>query len=264
MKTSHNHLFIFAVLGQFLLNLPAQANALSFSAPDWPPFYISKPAHNKDLYTQPGFATEIITLCSQKSNFQVLLKELPIKRMFREMDSGDLDLNIMSFKADRTKSLNFGKEVVFTNTYGLWTRSGLSINVQTLSQLDGLNIVDLVGIRTSDAYRSYIDQRLSKNGSGRVTVVSSVEAIAKMLAIGRADAAVVSIPEMKFRLQKLGLSHRVTNVGFVIKSQPYYFVASKASKNLLTSPGILDRLDQCIRTIKRDGTWEKLKTSYDL
>lgn len=257
-------MLIFAILAQFLFNLPAHCNALSFSTPDWPPFYIVKPANNERLNPRAGFATEIITLCAQKSNFQVLLKELPIKRMFREMDSGDLDLNIMSFKADRTKSLNFGKEVVFSNTYGLWTRSRLSINIRSLSDLDGLNIVDLVGIRTSDTYRTYIDQRLSKEGAGRVTVVSSVEAIAKMLANGRADAAVVSIPEMKFRLQTLRLTHRVTNAGFIIKSQPYYFVASKSSKNLLASPGTLDRLDRCIRTLKQDGTLERLMSLYDL
>lgn len=237
------------------------SNSITISAPDWPPYYIDQTKEPGDL---KGFGWEISNMCSIKLGLSPKFEQFPIRRMFKEMEKGTLELNIMSFKADREKAVSYGKEVVFSNSYGLWTRTGLQRIPKTFTDLDTLTLAELVGLRTSDAFREYLDRRHKMSGDSKIQTLSETDAIAKMLASSRVDAAVTSNAEMRYRLKKLGLTSKVSQAPLNVTTQDYFFVISKNSKILKTQPDIVVKFDQCVRQLKSNGIFEKLANKYSI
>ena len=188
----------------------------------------------------------------------------PIRRMFKYMEQGELDLNIMSFKADRAGKVDYGKEIVFENNYSVWTRSSLTKKIRVINDLDDLSIAQLVGLRPSDSFKAWFENRLKNPGNKENLVLNDPDQIVKMLASERVDMTVASSPEIRWRSAHLGLRSKVKDSGLIVKKQAYFFVISKASPVYKQNPDLLSRLDQCVKNKKRDGSWASLKLKYQL
>jgi ABC-type amino acid transport substrate-binding protein len=238
----------------------SHGRSLTVSFPDWPPFYI----HDASRPTEQGLAREILGICAEEVDKTANFDMYPIRRMFKYMERGDLDLNIMSFKPDRLATLDFGKELVFENSYVVWTRRSLNKRITSIQDLDSLTIGQLVGLRPSDPFKLWFENRLKTQPDKETLVVNSPEQLLKMLASERIDVTVASQAEFKWRGKKLGLTSKIKNSGFVIKSQDYFLVMSKASPLYKQNPQLLNTLDQCVRKLKITGKWAKLREHYDL
>ncbi len=239
---------------------PVSARTLSVYTPDWPPFYIQE----ADQENSRGMAWDVLVACSRKIDKNPVFDNYPIRRMIKKMEDGEIDLNIMSFKEDRLRMMAYGKEIIFENDYIIITGSHVTKTIRKLSDLNDLSVAQLVGLRPSDEFRHWFENRL-KNKSGKDTfLLNSEEQILKMLANGRVDATVASRAEVKWRSKRLGLTSRIRATNLLIRKQPYYFVMAKQSPIYKARPSSLNILDACVRDLKRSGGWAKLKARYQL
>lgn len=232
--------------------------ALTVSAPDWPPFFI------QESKTSRGMGWEILSQCGEKIDPNVTFDMYPIRRMFKYMELGELDINIMSYKQDRAKIVEYGKEVVFSNSYGVWTGNHVTTPIRRLADLDGLSLGQLVGLRPSDQVRDYFAKRLKRNGAQESLELNDPDQVIKMLANKRLDATIISSPEIRWRSKKLGLHQKIKNTNYSVQTQDYFFVISKQSPFYRKDPTIIRRLDTCVKTMKLSGRWQALKRQYDL
>ena len=238
----------------------ALSRSLTIYTPDWPPFYIQdsqNPNHK-------GMAWDILETCADRIDRKAVFDNYPIRRMIKQMEDGDLDVNIMSFKEDRQKMLAYGKEVIFENNYVIIVGNHVTKPIRSLSDLDNLSIAQLVGLRPSDAFKSWFDQRLKKTGSKETLMLNTEEQILKMLAYGRIDATVASLAEFRWRSHRLGLASRIRSTNLLIKKQPYFLVMAKQSPIYKAKPQTLTNLDRCVRDLKKSGVWGNLKRQYQL
>ena len=240
--------------------VPAAGRALTVYTPDWPPFYI----HESSSADSKGMAWDILRKCARTIDDAPIFDNYPIRRMLKLMEDGQLDVNIMSFKEDRTKFVTYGKEVVFENNYVVWVGSHVTKKIRSLSDLNNLSIAQLVGLRPSDQFKLWFDARLKNQGPKETLVLNEEEQILKMLASGRVDATVGSEAEVRWRSRKLGLSSQIKNTNVLMQKQPYFIVVAKQSPLFKERPSLLPKLDQCIRDLKREGTWATLRKQYDL
>lgn len=262
-RLRNSHLFLsLLVVKSICLLIPGSlaARTLAVYTPDWPPFYIQ----DRDNDNSRGMAWDLLATCSRKIDKNPVFDNYPIRRMMKKMEDGELDLNIMSFKEDRLRILDYGKEVIFENDYIIITGSHVTKPIRKLSDLNNLSVAQLVGLRPSDEFKRWFDQRL-KTKSGKDTfLLNSEEQILKMLASGRVDATVASRAEIKWRSKRLGLTNRIRTTNLLIRKQPYFFVMARQSPFYKSKPHSLRTLDACVRDLKRSGSWANLKTRYQL
>jgi len=233
---------------------------LKVYTPDWPPFYIQEGGGG----TNRGMAWDILATCTKSIDPSVVFDNYPIRRMMKLMEEGELDVNIMSFKPDREKILSYGREVIFENNYVIIVGNHVTKPIRKLADLDTLSIAQLVGLRPSDTFKSWFDKRLANKGGKETLQLNSEEQILKMLANGRIDATVASDAEFKWRSQRLGLTHRIKSTKLTIQKQPYFFVMAKQSPIFRTKPTTLQRMDNCVRNLKKSGEWAEMKNRYQL
>ena len=233
---------------------------LTISAPDWPPFYIQE--SNRD--DARGMAWDILKTCSKKYDNAPVFEMYPIRRMFKYMDEGTLDLNVMSYKADRAKTLAYGKEVVFENSYGVWTRSSLATKITSLRDIAKLSIAQLIGLRPSDEFKAMLEERLHDANSKETLILNDPDQIVKMLASDRIDATVASLAEIRWRANRLNVAQQLRFSGLIVQRQKYYFVMSRNSPFYKEQPRLLTGLDQCVKDLRRSGTWDQLRSRYQL
>jgi polar amino acid transport system substrate-binding protein len=257
------NLFFFYSFIQIIYSLSAgvvSARTLSVYTPDWPPFYIQEANQGNSR----GMAWDVLSTCSRRIDKTPVFDNYPIRRMIKKMEDGELDLNIMSFKEDRLRIMAYGKEIIFENDYIIITGGHVTKPIRRLSDLNDLSVAQLVGLRPSDEFKRWFDDRL-KNKSGKETfLLNSEEQILKMLANGRVDATVASRAEVKWRSKRLGLTSRIRETNLLIRKQPYFFVMAKQSPIYKARPSSLSTLDACVRDLKRTGSWAKMKSRYQL
>ena len=249
----------------FILWISSQAvigfsRPLTVYTPDWPPFYIQE----GNTKTNRGMAWDILSTCTRSIDPSAVFDNYPIRRMMRLMEDGEIDINIMSFKADREKILAYGQEVIFENKYVIIVGNHVTKPIRKLSDLNTLSIAQLVGLRPSDTFKAWFDSRLSRKDSKETLQLNSEEQILKMLANGRIDATVASEAEFRWRSQRLGLTQRIRPTTLLIQKQPYFFVMSRRSPLFRDKPGTLKQLDQCVRHLKQSGAWVQMKNYYQL
>lgn len=234
------------------------ARSLTASAPDWPPFFIHGSSDRK------GFAWEIFSNCASAIDPNVTFENYPIHRMFRYMERGELDLNIMSFKKDRLASLAYGKEVLFENNYSVWTGAHIQRDIKKIEDLNQLTIGQMIGLRPSDQFRSWFEERLKDGERSKSYLLNEPEQVIKMLANGRIDATVISSPEIDWRAKRLGLREKIRDTNFSLQKQDYFFVIAKESPYFKRDPRLLDKLDACVRSLKQSEQWQRLQEKYEL
>jgi ABC-type amino acid transport substrate-binding protein len=248
---------IFGILSNGSVSL---GRPLKVYAPDWPPFYIQDGGSGQNK----GMAWDILATCTRSIDPSTIFDNYPIRRMMKLMEEGEIDVNIMSYKPDREKMLSYGKEVIFENNYVIIVGNHVTKPIRKLNDLDTLSVAQLVGLRPSDTFKAWFDRRLANKAGKETLQLNSEEQILKMLANGRIDATVASEAEFKWRSQRLGLTHRIRHTKLLIQKQPYFFVMAKQSPIFRTKPVTLQRMDQCVRDLKKSGIWTEMKNRYQL
>lgn len=259
-KILRKHLFFLTSIAYICVPTRIFGRPLTVYTPDWPPFYIQDDESNSNK----GMAWDILGLCTREIDRSVIFDNYPIRRMMKLMEDGAIDVNIMSFKPDRTKIMSFGKEVVFENNYVIIVGQHVSKPIRKLTDLNNLSIAQLVGLRPSDEFKAWFDNRLKHKDGKETLQLNSEEQILMMLANGRIDATVASEAEFKWRSQRLGIRSRIRPTKLSIQKQPYFFVVAKQSPIYRAKPEVLKQMDRCLKNLKKTGRWAQLRNFYNL
>lgn len=223
---------------------------------DWPPFFFAgKPK------SPPGLAKEILTRCLPKTGRKTVFKNFPIKRMRRDMESGELDINVYSYEKSREAWLIFGKEPIFAAEYRPVVREGSKIVIKKLEDFDNLRLGHLAGLVYSPEFLAYIEKRQK---AGTLDVADQEIINLKKLLAGRLDVFVNSAPTVRWLAHENDAGDKIKVLDYVIKRGDYFVAFSKASSRLTEAEkrAFLSDVDACLKAAKLDGTYHKIMTSY--
>ena len=232
------------------------ASPIIVNDPDWPPFFYG--GKNQD---KPGFVKELLSSCLQKNSWQYVFKFHPIKRMRLNMEQGNIDINMYSYKQSRESFVHYGKEKVFTSAYVPFVRSDSQVKIEKIKDFDGLKLGHQLGLRYSDEFFAYIEQR-RKNGA--LDPAPSPVSNLRKLVNHRIDVFVGSRAATLSRAKELGLADKVKPLGFTVRESDYFMALSKKSPRVKQSQDFLERMDQCIRKAKKAGEYCAIAEKYSV
>lgn len=225
---------------------------------DWPPFFFG----GRDGGPH-GAAKDMLEMCLPATGRRTVFRNFPIKRMRRDIESGDLDVNIYSYEKTRDSYVFFGTEPIFRSSYQPVVRADSTITINRISDFDALKLGHQEGLSYSPAFKAYVEGRAK---AGTLDTSDSEESNFKKLLAGRFDIYVSSTPTVLWLAKEQGLREHIKVLDFAIKRADYFITFSKTSKHLSTAQkkAFLGAVDDCVKQLKQDGTHANILESYGL
>jgi polar amino acid transport system substrate-binding protein len=222
----------------------------------WPPFFFEGKTDGP-----PGIGKELLQRCLPAVGRRGVFVPHPIKRMRRNMETGELDINVYSYEPDRESFLLFGKEPVFVSEYRPVVRADSPIRITKITDFDSLRLGYLSGLVYSPEFKAYVEKR---QAAGTLDITYSDESNIMKLIGGRLDVFVSSTPTVVWLAKLLGVSDKIKVLDFVVKRADYFVTFSKASKRLSNDEKIsfLAAMDGCLRTLKKNGSHKEILARY--
>lgn len=231
--------FLFFILSQVILAAPP---TVRLNDNDWPPYFFG------GRQGEPrGLAKELLEICMPTTGYQFQFTFYPIKRMRKYMESGELDINIYSYRPSRELFLIFGKEPIFSASYKPVARKESNISINSINDFEKYLVGHLLGFRYSPEFYNYIQHR-EKQGS--LLTTSKSEYILELLMERRIDVYVETTAGALYYAKKLGITDKIEIVDFDIKTSNYYVSVSKRSNRIKNKKNFLNKLDACIAETK--------------
>lgn len=222
----------------------------------WPPFFFEGKTDGP-----PGIGKELLQRCLPAVGRRGVFVPHPIKRMRRNMETGELDINVYSYEPDRESFLLFGKEPIFVSEYQPVVRADSPIRITKIADFEGLRLGYLSGLVYSPEFKDYVEKR---QAAGTLDITYSDESNIMKLIGGRLDVFVSSTPTVVWLAKVLGVSDKIKVLDFVVKRADYFVTFSKASKRLSNEEklGFLAAMDGCLRTLKKNGIHKEILVRY--
>lgn len=233
-----------------------RSGAIVFNDNPWPPFFFEGKTDSP-----PGIGKELLQRCLPAVGRQGIFVPHPIKRMRRNMETGELDINVYSYEPDRESFLLFGKEPIFVSEYQPVVRADSPIRIAKIADFDSLRLGHLSGLVYSPEFKEYVEKR---QAAGTLDITYSDESNIMKLIGGRLDVFVSSTPTIVWLAKMLGVSDKIKVLDFVVKRADYFVAFSKASRRLSNEEklGFLAAMDGCLRTLKKNGTHKEILVRY--
>lgn len=231
-------------------------NVIKISDANWPPyFFAGQPNKPK------GLGREILDECLKNQKRTLEFKFYPIARMFEYLKNGKLDLNILSHVAERESYVQYGKEVVFSESYHAFAPSSKKFSAKQQEDLDTLRMGHLVGLTTTQAFDAYVEKRKQKKS---LTSVMTPEAGFDMLLSGRIDVFVETRETFLWLKKENPRLGNIVELELPIKDADYFVAQSKLSPRFADKPLYVESIDTCLRQMKKDGSYDKILARYGL
>ncbi|SEK36154.1 hypothetical protein SAMN05216262_101161 [Colwellia chukchiensis] len=106
-----------------------------------------------------GFGKEILDICLEQTTYQAQYKTLPIKRTHVYMQTGEIDISVYSYKAERNDSLYYASEVLFSSAYVLASKKDNKLKINSFTDLEPLVIGHLPGLAHTPELLKIIEQK---------------------------------------------------------------------------------------------------------
>lgn len=234
----------------------AFSNEIIVNDPDWPPYFFKG-----ESYQPIGFAKEVLNACIDKSKYQVKFIYHPIKRMRDFMEKGKLDVHVYSYKPSRESFLLYGKEPIFKTSYRPFINKKAPFEIHSLNDLNGLRIGHLQGLKYSTEYLSYLEKRMQ---AGYVRSVTANVDLVTLLHGQKIDVFVNTVDTVYWLATTLGMRDQIQAVDFDIQTKDYFVTLSKNGTAIKDKQAFLNDLDGCIKTLKQNGQYERIKQGYGM
>ncbi|MCX6106327.1 MAG: transporter substrate-binding domain-containing protein [Proteobacteria bacterium] len=224
----------------------------------WPPYNFG------GVENQPkGFIRELVEQCLPTTGWKAEFHPMPISRMRKLIEQGDLDINIFSFEKSRESFLTYGSESLFTSEYQPAVRADSTVQINKIEDFDQLRLGHLNGLSYSPAFKAYVDKRLAE---GRLDVADSENTNLNKLIGNRIDTFVNHKRTILWFAKKLGVSEKIKMLNFTIKRADYFVAFAKSSKRLspIETKRFLSAMDGCIRNLKQNNDYNVLRERYGL
>ena len=249
-------LFIILLLVSACLSTLESKERLRINDNDWPPYFFG----GRDG-TPKGIAKELLHHCLLKNGYDFTFSFYPINRMHKYMASGILDINVYSYKPERTGYLIYGNEPLFSAGYRPVVRSTETRTIGNLSDFDPLMLGHLHGLRYSDEFYLYI---LSREERGELITASDSNSLLNLLIHKRIDTFVSITDSILWTAKSMGLSKQIKILDYDIKTADYFVTVSKQSPRIKNKGVFLNSLDVCIRDIKKNGLYLAILNKYKI
>lgn len=232
-----------------------QQQPLVINDPEWPPyFFAGLPDH------PPGLMKEILSQCFTKLQIPFEFKFQPIERMQVGIEQGTLDLNIFSYKKEREKIVQFGKDVMFTSAYRPIIRADSDITIKNINDFDRHRLGHTIGLRYSKEFYDYI---LKRKSAHTLDESSKEEFNIRKLDAKRIDIFVSTDSTILYVARRIGLLDKIKLLDYEIQKADYFIAISKNSPRIPDRTRLINQLEECIRDLRKSGNMCELYKKYD-
>ncbi|HYX35981.1 MAG TPA: transporter substrate-binding domain-containing protein [Oligoflexus sp.] len=228
---------------------------LIINDPEWPPyFFAGRPDY------PPGIMKEILTQCFTRMKMPFEFKFQPIERMQVGMEQGTVDFNLFSYKKEREKVVEFGKEVMLTSAYVPIVRADSDITIKSISDFDRYRLGHTIGLRYSKEFYDYI---LKRKAAQNLDESSKEEFNIRKLDARRIDIFVSTDSTIVDVARQIGLISKIKLLDFNIQKADYFIAISRKSPRIPDRTVFIHQLEDCIRGMRKSGETCELYKKYD-
>ncbi len=217
---------------------------ITMACSSFPPYKIENPgAGPKGI--DVDIMLEVFALAERKVDYQFY----PWKRAVKLVEQGKVDgLCGCSYHPDRDQHFIFS-DILGQLSQGVFLSDKVSLNeFNSVADLKDLSVASVRGYA--------VHKELIENGINAYEATNDDELLT-LLENGRVDAVYSYRDTVLFALANRGKSGHVTYRELV--SNPYYFCFSKKSDQ---AQSILSDVNRALRTIRHNGTYEKIRKKY--
>jgi polar amino acid transport system substrate-binding protein len=222
---------------------------------NWQPFFFT------GIGAPKGLGGEVLELCLPEAGYKPGYVNNSIKRMYKGLEDGTIDLNIFSYKKEREGFLFYSKVPLFKSEYKPFIRVDSKIKIRKISDFDKYKLGHRPGLRYSAEFHNYVKKRQALNSVDEADLDSLN--IKKLIA-GKIDIFVNTAATTHWVAKEMGLSKEIKEVDYTIQSSDYFLTISKKSVRIRDKKAFLKSMDSCFRRIKKDGTFTKIVNKYRL
>lgn len=202
-----------------------------------------------------GIDVDIVRELSNRLGFSLEIKLVPWKRVLAGIKDGQADAGMPLFvTADRQKYSLYPQVPIHEAVMAAYTKVGSGITYSDLKDLSGKSI----GIRRGYSISPEFD-RLAKEGKIKVTEVTNIKNLIKMVQANRFDIIVDKQSTVGYHLKQSGI--KLQNIGEVSQVRGAYLVVSKAT-NFKDPKSLLSEIDKVLIEMKQEGVIEEITKRY--
>jgi polar amino acid transport system substrate-binding protein len=176
------------------------------------------------------------------------------------MEQGTLDINVFSYKKEREKIMQFGKEVVLTSRYVPIVRADSNLTFKNISDFDGHRLGHTIGLRYSKEFYDYI---LKRKAAQNLDESSREEFNIRKLVANRIDVFVSTDSTILYIAKRIGLKDKIKLLDHNIQKADYFIAVSKKSPRIPDRTAFIEKLEGCIQGLRKSGEICALYQKYE-
>jgi polar amino acid transport system substrate-binding protein len=243
------------ILSGFSAQAQETRQPLVINDPEWPPyFFAGRPDH------PPGLMKEILTQCLTRMKIPFEFKFQPIERMQVGMEQGTVDFNLFSYKKEREKVVQFGKDVMLTSRYVPIARADSDVAIKNINDFDRYRLGHTIGLRYSQEFYDYI---LKRKAAQTLDESSKEEFNIRKLVAKRIDIFVSTDSTILYVARRIGLIDKIKILDFDVQKADYFIAISKKSPRIPDRTVFITQLEGCIRDMRKSGESCEIYKKYD-
>ncbi|WP_141734421.1 substrate-binding periplasmic protein [Oligoflexus tunisiensis] len=223
--------------------------------PEWPPYFFAGRPDNP-----PGMMKEVLTQCFTRLQIPFEFKFQPIERMQVGIEQGTVDINIFSYKEEREKVVDFGKDVMYTSGYRPVIRADSNITIKGIPDFEPYRLGHTIGLRYSKEFYDYI---LKRKAARRLDESSKEEFNIRKLVAKRIDIFVSTDSTTLYVARRIGLIDKIKLLDYYIQKADYFIAISKKSPRIPDRKVFIGQLEGCIRDLRKSGEICGIYEKYD-
>jgi polar amino acid transport system substrate-binding protein len=229
---------------------------IEINFPEFPPYYFLD-----EQGRRTGITTETLTLCLNTIKRPFIFVDLPIERMQIGMQEGFIDIHSYSYNPARESFVEFGHQELFRTEYRPFVRADSTIRIQGIPDFDKLRLGHIIGLRYSPAFMNYVETRRQAH---TIDEAANTEQNFRKLLAGRIDTFVNAVEPALYVAKRLGFRDKVKVLDWVAHDGHYFTAVSKNSRRIPDRRVFLQELDDCLRELKKAGTFCAIYENYGL
>lgn len=220
----------------------------------FPPFNFLK--EGRMVGIDLGFMQEI----GRRLNIEIEMQYVPWKRLLKMLEGGNADAGFALFYTDeRAKYALYAEaEPIHYSSFLLFVKKGSEFQFNKISDLYNKKI----GMQTSFSISDEFDEAVKAKKINIHDAYSNENNI-KLLLANRVEAIIGHEIVTFYNASKLGVLDQLVLLPVPVKEKrAAYLVLSKSSETFKDKPTLLDAINNAMREIKLDGTYQKILDKY--
>ena len=228
----------------FPLSSRLQAETVTLSVADFPPFEFAKPEGGLR-----GFDVEVIEVAFERVQIKTDIKFLPWKRALEQTKRGQFaGIFSCSYNADRAIFLLFSDQIS-QSTHAYFVR-------RVFDGFEPSNVTEAKGLRVGSVL-GWNQARIMEEAGASVVAYRSEELVFRNLLKGVIDYAYLAYESSGFNAMQLGISKDLRSIKSSVKKLYICF-----SKKWPGVEEIVQKFNEGLAAVRADGTYDAIHNKY--